>query len=90
MNVINIHEMYLQLVQKSTLSQRYKIKTCQFLKNSKRYRVQNFIVHKLFNDLSNDILLILVAQNFLISTCLRYVDITDFVKVLEHFDKYKV
>ena len=31
-----------------------------------------------------------IAQNFIISTCLRYVDKTDFVNILEEDNRYKV
>ena len=57
--MINIHEMYLQLVQKSTLSQIKEI--CQFLRNGNRYNVQIFMVNYYSNGLLNDIPLICVA-----------------------------
>ena len=44
----------------------------------------------IFNGQSNNISHIVVAQNFIISTCLRYVYITDFVNFLEDYNGYKV
>ena len=46
-----------------------------FFEDYNRYRVEIFRVHQFFNGLSNDISHLVVAQNFIISTCLRYVDI---------------
>ena len=62
----------------------------KFLEDYKRYRVDIFRVNKTFNELSNDISHFVVAQNFLISTCLRYVDNTDFVDFLEDYNRYEV
>ena len=46
-----------------------------FLKDYNRYKVEIFRMHLLFNKLSNDISHFDVTQNFVISTCLSYVDI---------------
>ena len=46
-----------------------------FLENGNRYEVENFSVYLTFNGLSNDISHVVVAQNFIICTCLSYVDI---------------
>ena len=48
------------------------------LQDYNRYRAENFNVYLTFNGLSNDVSLIFVAQNFIISICLRYVDISCF------------
>ena len=48
---------------------------CQFLENGNRYNVEIFCVNLFFNGLLNDISHFVVTQNFIISTCLRYVDI---------------
>ena len=53
-------------------------------------RAEIFSVYLTFNGLSNDISHVAVAQNFVISTCLRYVDITDFVYFLEDYNGYEV
>ena len=42
------------------------------------------MVNLVFDRLSNDISHFVLAQNFIISTCLRYVDISDFVNFLEN------
>ena len=75
MKLIIIQQMYLQLVQKSTLPQRNKIKICHFLGNGNRYVVQKFMVKEFFNDLSKDISHFVVTQNYINSTCLRYNDV---------------
>ena len=49
-----------------------------FLEDYNRYRAENFSLYLTFNGLSNDISHFVLAQKFIISTCLRYVDITDF------------
>ena len=46
-----------------------------FLEDYNRYRAEIFSVNITFDKLSNDISHFVVAQNFIISTCLRYVDI---------------
>ena len=46
-----------------------------FLEDGIRYNVEFFKVDEFFNGLSNDVSHFVVAQNFIISTCLRYVDI---------------
>ena len=46
-----------------------------FLEDYNRYKAENFSVNITFNDLSNDISHVVVAQNFIICTCLSYVDI---------------
>ena len=62
-----------------------QILSCQFLENGNRYRIEIFGVNLFFNRLSNDISHFVVAQNFIISTCLRYVDIANF---LEDYNRY--
>ena len=42
-----------------------------FLKDDNRYNVEIFSIYLLFDELSNDISFIFVAQNFIICTCLR-------------------
>ena len=49
-----------------------------FLEDENRYKAVIFNVHLYFNKLSNGISHFAIAQNFIISTCLRYVDILDF------------
>ena len=39
------------------------------------YKAEIFSVNITFNDVSNDVSFVFVAQNFTISTCLKYVDI---------------
>ena len=46
-----------------------------FLEEYKRFEVEIFRVNYFFKGLSNDISHLFIAQNFIISTCLRYVDI---------------
>ena len=41
-----------------------------FLEDYNRYSVETFMVNLFFNGLSNDISHFVVAQNFIISTCL--------------------
>ena len=48
-----------------------------FLEDYITYRVEIFRV-RFFDELSNDISHFVVAQGFIISTCLRYVDIFEF------------
>ena len=61
-----------------------------FLEDYIRYRADIFNLHYCFIGLSNDVSHVVVAQNFIISTCLRYVDKTDFVNFLEDYNRYKV
>ena len=49
-----------------------------FLEYGNRYKVENFSVYLTFNGLSKNISHFVVAQNFIISTCLRHVDIFGF------------
>ena len=63
---------------------------CQFLEIGNRYRVEFFSINLIFNGLSNEISHFVVGQKFKISTCLRYVDNTDFVNFLEDYDRYKI
>ena len=58
-----------------------------FLEDYNRYNDENFSVHSYFNELSNDISHFVVAQNFIISTCLSKVLTIDF---LEDGIRYKV
>ena len=62
---------------------------CRFLENGNRYEVDIFSVHLYFNELSKNISHIVVAQNFIISTCLRMSTYTDFVNFLEEFNRYE-
>ena len=50
----------------------------QFLEDYNRYEVQICSVNKTFDDLSNDVSHFVLAQIFIIPTCLRYVDILGF------------
>ena len=43
----------------------------QFLENGNRYKAEIFSVNITFDDLTNDVSHYDVAQNFIISTCLR-------------------
>ena len=54
-----------------------------FLEDYNRYKAEIFRVFYFFNRLSNDISNFVPAQSFIISTSLRYVDITDFVNFLD-------
>ena len=45
---------------------------------------------KFFNGLSHDISHIVVAQNFIVSSCLSYVDNTDVVNFLEDYNRYRL
>ena len=65
----------------------YKTYFFNFLENANRYKVEIFRVHITFDRLSNDISLTVVAQNFIISTCLSKVLTINF---LEDFNSYKV
>ena len=47
----------------------------KFLEDYNRYKVEIFSVNITFDDLSNDVSHFVLAQNFIIFTCLRYVDI---------------
>ena len=67
-----------------------QIHFCQFLKNGNRYRVAIFSVDLVFNGLSNNISHFVVTQIFIISTCLRCVDTTDFVNFLENGNRYRI
>ena len=42
------------------------------------------------NYIQSCISIIFAAQKFIISTCVRYVDNTDFVNILEDYYRYKV
>ena len=55
-----------------------------FLDYYNRYKVENLSVNLTFNDLSNDISHVVVTQNFIICTCLRYVDILGFCRFSPH------
>ena len=61
-----------------------------FLEEYYRYEVDIFSVNLIFKRLSSDISLFVVAQNFIVSTCLRYVDNTDFVNFLEDYNRYEI
>ena len=56
---------------------------CQFLENGNRYNVEIFCANLFFNGLLNDISHFVVTQNFIISTCLRYVNFGEFCKILQ-------
>ena len=60
-----------------------------FLEDYNRYNVETFRVYITFNELSNDILFVFGAQNFVISTCLRMSTYTVFVNFLEEYYRYK-
>ena len=62
-------------------------KFVNFLEDHNRYRAEIFSVHLYFNKLSNDILHFVVAQNFVISTCLSKVLTINF---LEDGNRYEV
>ena len=47
----------------------------KFLEDYNRYKFENFRLYYFLNRLWNDISQYVVAQNFIISTCSRYVDI---------------
>ena len=49
-----------------------------FLEDYNRYRTESFSVHYCFNRLSKKISHFVLAQTFIISTCLRFVDIFGF------------
>ena len=63
-----------------------------FLENANRYKVQIFSVNITFNGLSNDISHFVVAQNFVMSSCLSKVLTinTERVNFLENVKRYKV
>ena len=62
-----------------------------FLEENNRYMVELFSVNLIFNGLSNDISHFVLAETFIISAYLKYVDIyTDFVDFLEEYSRYKV
>ena len=46
-----------------------------FFEDCNRYGVEIFSVNVFFKGLSNDIANFVLSQNFIISTCLKYVDI---------------
>ena len=60
-----------------------------FLEEFNRYKAEIFSVYTTFNDLSNGISSIIVAQNFIISTCLRMSTYTDFINFLKDYNRYK-
>ena len=45
-----------------------------FLEDGNRYRAEIFRVYITFNGVSNDVSFVFVPQNFVITTCLSYVD----------------
>ena len=49
-----------------------------FLKDYNRYKAEIINVNITFDNLSNDISHVVLARNFIICTCLRYVDISSF------------
>ena len=51
-----------------------------FFGSGDRYRIEIFSINVFFNELSNDISHFIVTYNFMISTCLMYVDIFCFCK----------
>ena len=69
----------------SVVVQNFTICTClrmstytdfvNFLEEYNRYEAEIFSVYITFDELSYDITFVFVAQNFIICTCLRYVDI---------------
>ena len=61
-----------------------------FLEDGNRYMVDSFSVNWTCDVLSNDVTLIFVAWNFIISTCLRYANNTDFVNFLKDYNRYTV
>ena len=61
-----------------------------FLEDYIRYRVEISSVNLIFKGLSNDTTHCVVAQNIIFSTCLRYVDISDFANFLEDYNRYEV
>ena len=65
----------------------YNTDFVNFLENANRYKVEIFSVTITFSGLSNDISLVVVAQNFIISTCLSKVLTINF---LENANRYKV
>ena len=52
-------------------------------------RAEIFRMHLLFNELSKNISHFVVAQNFVISTCLRMSTYTDFINFLEDGNRYR-
>ena len=60
-----------------------------FLEEFNRYKVENFRVYLVFNEVSNDISFVFVAQNFVISTCLRMSTYTEFINFLKDYNRYK-
>ena len=60
-----------------------------FLEDGNRYRAEIFSVYLTFNKLSNDISHFVIAQNFVISTCLRMTSFWVFIKFLEDGNRYK-
>ena len=61
--------------------------TFNFLEDGNRYGVEIFSVYLTFNELSDDVSHIVVAQNFIISTCLSKMLTIIF---LEDGNRYKV
>ena len=59
----------------------------KILEDYNRYKVEIFSVNIIFDDLSNGVSHFVVAQNFIISTCLSKVLTINF---LEDFKRYKV
>ena len=52
-----------------------------FAEEYKRYKAEISSVDLVFDGLSNDISLTFIAENFIFSTCLRYVDTSCFCKI---------
>ena len=61
--------------------------TINFLEDGNRYKVEIFSVYLTFNGLFDDVSHVVVAQNFVISTCLRESDCVNF---FEGVNRYKV
>ena len=61
-----------------------------FLEEYNRYEAEIFSVYITFNGLSNDISFVFVAENFIISTCLRMSTYTVFVNFLKDYNRYNV
>ena len=72
------------------MNEYYQIKrNLNFLEEYNRYRAEIFSVNITFDELSNDISHFIVAQNFIISTCLSYVDIYCFCQFFEEYNRYR-
>ena len=62
----------------------------EFLEEYNKYEIENFSVYLTFNKLSNDISHFVIAQNFVISSCLRMTSFPVFVNFLEDGNRYNV